>query len=119
PSNALRSYNVAWSVRACLFLSRTASDRRAYSSGRRLSRMRILIIFGMLLLLSGCGDGNAPDEIWCDTGIGPGQVVYPRGICYSPGDDCFFIVDRHAHVQHLSRKVDCLNDWRPPQAAMA
>src|SRR5439155_3473800 len=81
-------------------------------------RMRILIIFGMLLLLSGCGDGNAPDEIWCDTGIGPGQVVYPRGICYSPGDDCFFIVDRHAHVQHLSRKGECLSDWRTPEWAM-
>ena len=69
-------------------------------------------------LLSGCGRGNQPDEIWCDTGIGPGQVVYPRGICYSPGDDSFFIVDRHAHVQHLSRKGDCLNDWRTPEWAM-
>ena len=32
--------------------------------------------------LIGCGDATKPDAIWCETGTGPAQVVYPRAIAY-------------------------------------
>jgi ABC-type Fe3+ transport system permease subunit/DNA-binding beta-propeller fold protein YncE len=63
---------------------------------------------------TGC-DHTKPDAIWCETGTGPAQVVYPRAIDYSAKDDTFFIIDRMARVQHLNRKGECLNEWRMPQ----
>jgi DNA-binding beta-propeller fold protein YncE/ABC-type spermidine/putrescine transport system permease subunit II len=68
----------------------------------------------LVFLLMGCGKGEKPEEIWCETGAGPGQVIYPRAIAYSAKDDTFFIVDRHAHVQHLDRHGNCLHDWQMP-----
>jgi ABC-type Fe3+ transport system permease subunit/sugar lactone lactonase YvrE len=73
-----------------------------------------LLTFAICHLTSGCDPLREPDEIWLDTGTGPGQVVYPRGIAYSPKDDTFFIVDRSAHVQHLDRNGKFLNDWFMP-----
>lgn len=73
-----------------------------------------LLVSLTVLLLSGCGDGGRPEAIWCETGVGPGQVVYPRGIAYSPSDDTFFVVDRMARIQHLDRKGKMINEWRMP-----
>jgi DNA-binding beta-propeller fold protein YncE len=75
-----------------------------------------LCLCGCLLLLPLCGgcDHSKPTAIWCETGTGPDQVVYPRGIAYSPGDDTFFIVDRMARIQHLDRNGGYLNEWRMP-----
>ncbi len=54
----------------------------------------------MLLLagLGGCDNGGTPVAVWCETGTGPGEVVYPRAITYSRADDTFFIIDRVAHA---------------------
>ncbi|MGH7179247.1 MAG: hypothetical protein ACREJC_17855, partial [Tepidisphaeraceae bacterium] len=82
------------------------------------SRTSTLLLFTFYILHAcGCDRGATPDAIWCDTGTGPGQVVYPRGITYRDSDDTFFIVDRSAHVQHLDRAGRCLGEWRMPQFA--
>jgi DNA-binding beta-propeller fold protein YncE len=64
--------------------------------------------------LPGCDKPAEPKAIWCETGTAPGQVVYPRAISYSPGDDSYFIIDRVAHVQHLDHDGKYLNGWRMP-----
>ncbi|MBC8108826.1 MAG: 6-bladed beta-propeller, partial [Anaerolineae bacterium] len=74
-----------------------------------------LLSFGASAL-SGCDARSSAKAVWLDTGTGPGQVVYPRAICYSPGDDTFFIVDRSAHVQQIDRAGNCLMDWHMPQS---
>jgi ABC-type Fe3+ transport system permease subunit/DNA-binding beta-propeller fold protein YncE len=80
-----------------------------------LRAARWLPILVMMILLSGCGDPTKPDAVWLSTGTGPAQVVYPRGIAYSPTDDSFFIVDREARIQHLDHDGRFLNDWRTPE----
>jgi DNA-binding beta-propeller fold protein YncE len=66
------------------------------------------------ILCGGCRRGAEPDAIWCSTGNGPGQVVYPRGIAYCSADDSFFIVDRMAHIQHLDRTGRSIHGWHTP-----
>jgi hypothetical protein len=68
----------------------------------------------LLLSLTGCGKPGKPEAVWMSTGTAPGQVVYPRAICYSPSDDSFFVIDRVARVQHLNRKGEYLNGWQMP-----
>ena len=72
-----------------------------------------------LLLLStffvGCGGSDKPDEIWSSSGRGQGQVVYPRGITYSPAEDCFWVVDRAARVQKLDKEGNFLLGFDMPQ----
>ena len=86
--------------------------------GLRLNRLRVgrAVAAGVCLCLlasqSGCvRHGGQPQAIWLETGIGPGQVVYPRGIAYSAADDTFFVVDRRARVQHFDHDGTFLNDW--------
>ncbi len=76
--------------------------------------LRTLLSLGLLFSIAGCSKSPLPDEIWLETGTGPGQVVYPRGIAYSPKDDSIFVVDRMARVQHLDRAGKFLNDWSMP-----
>ncbi len=73
--------------------------------------------FTLCLALVSCRDHAKPQAIWCGTGVGPAQVVYPRGIAYSAADESFFIVDREARIQHLDRAGKCLGEWRTPQWA--
>ncbi len=63
----------------------------------------------------GCRKAGQPEAIWCETGTGPKQVVYPRGIAYKSSDDTFFIVDRVARIQHLDRAGNYLNEWQMPE----
>ena len=70
------------------------------------------MLLAAAIVLSGCGDGTKPQEVWCETGAGKGQTVYPRGICYSKFDHTFFFVDRMARIQHLDAHGNWLNDWR-------
>ena len=65
--------------------------------------------------LSGCGDPEKPKAIWCETGTGPAEVVYPRAITYDRGGDSFFVIDRVAHVQRLDRNGHCLAEWQMPE----
>jgi len=67
------------------------------------------------LLIFGCRKPGQPEAIWCETGTGPCQVAYPRGIAYKCSDDTFFIVDRVARIQHLSHDGKYLNEWQMPQ----
>ncbi len=72
--------------------------------------------FGFLVsILVGCSKSATPQAVWLDTGTGPEQVVYPRGIAYSPKDDTIFVVDRMARVQHLDHNGKFLNDWNMPE----
>jgi len=80
----------------------------------RISIPAILCLPFSILAITGCSKSSAPDAIWLDTGTGPEQVVYPRGIAYSPKDDTIFVVDRMARVQHLDHNGKFLNDWNMP-----
>jgi len=82
--------------------------------GSRWSRI-VPTTLAAVMVLSGCGDRASPQAIWCSTGVGPAQVIYPRAITYSPLDDTFFIVDRQARIQHLDRRGQCIGEWRTPQ----
>src|SRR5439155_1130249 len=80
-----------------------------------LRRLPIFLLPFSIFHLSGCSDHSTPKAIWCSTGTGPAQVVYPRAISYSPTDDTFFIIDRMARVQHLDNAGGCLAEWQMPQ----
>ena len=69
----------------------------------------------LAFLLTGCRDPRQPKEIWCETGTGPLQVVYPRAITYDAIDDSFFIIDRMARIQHLDRNGKFIADWQMPE----
>ncbi|HEY7119428.1 MAG TPA: 6-bladed beta-propeller [Tepidisphaeraceae bacterium] len=73
----------------------------------------VLVAYGV----GGCSKSSKPDEVWLETGAGEGQVVYPRGICYSKTDDSYFVVDRLARIQHLDRNGKFLSGWRMPAFA--
>ncbi|HTW94184.1 MAG TPA: hypothetical protein VMD30_05295 [Tepidisphaeraceae bacterium] len=74
-----------------------------------------LILFSFILLLGGCGRGGKPEAVWLQTGVAPGEVVYPRGIAYSPADDTFYVVDRMARIQHFDHDCRPLAEWRTPE----
>jgi len=75
------------------------------------------MVLVMAFLLVGCSRGGKPDAVWMETGAGEGQVVYPRGICYSKADDSYYVVDRLARIQHLDREVKFVAGWRMPEMA--
>ena len=92
------------------------SVKHGVPKARRLQSSGFVVLFS-LLLLNGC-DKSQPSAIWCETGTGPAQVVYPRAIAYKPQDDTFFIVDRMARVQHLNQRGECIGEWRMPKWAL-
>ncbi len=77
----------------------------------------ILCVSTCALVATGCGGSGKPEAIWGETGVGRGQLVYPRGIVYSKKLDCFYVVDRVSHVQRWDRHGKCLNDWHMPEMA--
>jgi DNA-binding beta-propeller fold protein YncE len=79
---------------------------------RGAAQVILLITF---LNLSGCGDPTKPEAIWCETGTGPAEVVYPRAITYDSSSDAFYVIDRVAHVQRLDRNGKCLSEWQMPE----
>ncbi|MEO6437182.1 MAG: hypothetical protein ABIP55_15685, partial [Tepidisphaeraceae bacterium] len=96
--------------------SRKRGWRMEYGGWRRPIRAILYPLSSILVFLgTGCGDSKHPDAIWCETGTGPAQLVYPRAIAYKAQDDTFFVIDRTAHVQQLDRKGQCLNEWRMPE----
>lgn len=83
--------------------------------GTRPLRRLLPCAFVLMLFLPGCGSSTEPDEIWLDTGVGPGRVVYPRGISYDKQSDTFYVVDRTATVQRLDRHGKSMNGWQMPE----
>jgi DNA-binding beta-propeller fold protein YncE len=71
----------------------------------------------LTLIPPGCADPKQPKAIWLTSGVGPGEVVYPRAISYCAADDSFFVIDRAARVQHLNRRGEFLAGWTMPQWA--
>lgn len=79
-----------------------------------LRAARALAVLAATIAVVGCDGGTKPDAIWCSTGVGPTQVIYPRAIAYSPADDSFVVVDREARIQRLDRNGKFINEWRTP-----
>lgn len=82
-----------------------------------LRKFAIIFAVSTIAMAIGCRDRSKPLATWCTTGVGPGQVVYPRGIAYKPADDTYFVVDREARIQHLDNAGRCLAAWRMPEWA--
>lgn len=80
--------------------------------------LRILLVILACAIVTGCGDPRKPDAIWCEAGMGPCEVVYPRAISYDTFDDSFFIIDRQARVQHLDHAGKYIGEWRMPMWQM-
>src|SRR5690606_30262602 len=91
--------------------------RRQQMRGEPVAVVRMLLVAGgAMALLGGCGGGSGrPDAVWCQTGTGEGQVVYPRAIAYSADDDTFFVCDRLARIQQLDARGRFLHEWRMPE----
>jgi sugar lactone lactonase YvrE/ABC-type glycerol-3-phosphate transport system permease component len=88
-------------------------------AARRRAPLRVatkLILLLPLLSPLGCSKAGK-GEVWLETGAGEGQVVYPRGICYSKSDDTFFVVDRLARIQHLDNQGHFIAGWRMPESS--
>ena len=80
-----------------------------------MTRVAFAATVAMALALAGCGDAHKPEALWCQTGTGPGEVVYPRAITYDANLDNFYIIDRVAHVQRLDAGGHCLAEWQMPE----
>jgi ABC-type Fe3+ transport system permease subunit len=89
-----------------------ARERRVAATAKRA-----LVILFAFLMLGGCDRSSKPEQVWLETGAGEGQVVYPRGICYSKADDSYYVVDRLARIQHLDREGKFIAGWRMPEMA--
>jgi ABC-type Fe3+ transport system permease subunit/sugar lactone lactonase YvrE len=86
--------------------------------GRRaVATAKLGTVLVVALFLVGCSRGGKPDAVWLETGAGEGQVVYPRGICYSKTDDSYYVVDRLARIQHLDHEGKFVAGWRMPEMA--
>jgi len=88
-------------------------------NGTNMASRRLRLVLALsgcwtVFCLCGCGDHATPEAIWCETGTGPGEVVYPRAITYDPASDTYIIIDRGAHAQRLDRNGKCLCDWELP-----
>jgi ABC-type Fe3+ transport system permease subunit/sugar lactone lactonase YvrE len=84
---------------------------------RSVVMARRVVVLSVALLIAGCSRSDKPDEVWLETGAGQGQVVYPRGLCYSKADDTFYVVDRLARIQHLDHAGHFIAGWRMPEFA--
>jgi DNA-binding beta-propeller fold protein YncE/ABC-type Fe3+ transport system permease subunit len=93
---------------------RHGQGRRQTAEGRIRTALLFILLPSSFFLGLGCSDRAKPDEVWLSTGTGKGQVVYPRAIAYSAGDDTFFVIDRLARVQHLDHDGQYLSEWRMP-----
>src|SRR5690348_5123704 len=86
---------------------------------RRTRQLAAVSVGLFLLSICGCGNGGKPEAVWCETGTGPAEVVFPRGITYDSASDTFYIIDRIAHVQRLDHNGRCLAEWQTPDWSMA
>ena len=84
------------------------------SRGRPGLSRRAVPLLLVCLILAGCRDPEQPRAIWLETGMGTGQVVYPRAIDYRPQDDSYVVIDRMARVQRIDSRGRFINAWRMP-----
>jgi ABC-type Fe3+ transport system permease subunit/DNA-binding beta-propeller fold protein YncE len=96
---------------------KAGADRSPPASRAPANICLLTFAFCLLTSQSACDPIESPDEVWLDTGIAAGQVVYPRAIAYSPKDNTFFICDRTAHVQHIDSRGRYLAGWHMPESA--
>lgn len=104
-------------VAALVWLQVRREGKGKKENGKRLRLATFFLLPFSVFLFSGC-DKSQPKAIWCETGTGPAQLVYPRGIAYKKQDNSFFVVDRMARIQHLTAKGEFLNEWRMPKWAL-
>jgi ABC-type Fe3+ transport system permease subunit/DNA-binding beta-propeller fold protein YncE len=86
----------------------------------RLGRIRSyagVLLLTAVLVLSGCGDrrDGEPKVVGAfgETGSGPGEFLYPRGIDLD-GDGSLFVVDKTGRIQHLTQEGQCLGVIQMP-----
>lgn len=100
---------IAWAGRPCHGTPVAHSRKRACST---------VLAAILLASLAGCQKNAAgpelPQATWLETGNGPGQTVYPRGIAYDEIHDWFYVVDRQARVQRLDGSGKFISGWTMP-----
>lgn len=80
-----------------------------------------VVLLGCVLLACGCdrsspsGSPQQPEAVWLETGLGPGQVVYPRAITFDKENNCFYVVDRQARIQRFDSSGKYLSGWSMPE----
>src|SRR5437660_1048316 len=84
-------------------LDRALGLRRASRRGCIMSKWGIRISCLIVFLAAGCsGSGTAPELVWGQRGVQPGQIVKPRAIAIGP-DDRMYLVDWTARIQAFDR----------------
>lgn len=87
---------------------------------RRADRFGVLFLFaaGACLAPAGCNrdapGGAAPDLVFGQTGLGPGDFSYPRTIAVA-GDGRVFVIDKAARVQRFDAEGRFETGWRMPE----
>jgi DNA-binding beta-propeller fold protein YncE len=77
--------------------------------------MRRTLIMAVCAFAAGCGGpGSAPERVWGQRGVKPGDLVTPRAIAIGPGDR-LYIVDYTARIQAFDRNGAYLGvSWQTP-----
>jgi DNA-binding beta-propeller fold protein YncE len=84
------------------------------SSGHRRTNLGLVGL--ALSALAGCiqgGSGGAPELIWGEQGISPGQLEKPRAIAIDSNDE-IYLVDMTARIQAFDADGHYLRGWRTP-----
>lgn len=95
----------------------TAGSRNAHT--RSCARFIVQFVTTCLLALAiTCRppelDKREPIFIFGDTGLGPGQFVYPRALAVAP-DQKIYVVDKTARIQRFSERGDYELHWQLPE----
>jgi DNA-binding beta-propeller fold protein YncE len=99
-----------------LFATLTGAVFALLRIGRIRSYMGILL-FVMVLVLAGCGDGRNGEPrvvgVFGKTGGGPGEFLYPRAIDLD-SDGSVLVMDKTGRIQHLTSNGECLGVIQMP-----
>lgn len=97
-----------------------AAQRRPPVRQRRSHTAVVRCVLASLVatLLYGCGPSadsiSAPLFSFGQTGLGPGELSYPRAGVWGPGDR-LFIVDKSGRIQCFNADGKFVLDWRMPE----
>lgn len=84
---------------------------------RRLSRFVLsTAVWGMTAMLGACGPAtpSLPERVFGRTGMGLGELNYPRAAALSP-DGTLYVVDKAARIQAFTFEGEPLFAWRMPE----